>query len=292
MSRKKQPLRYGRNKTLSFAKQRSASSLSFEHLEERLAMTVVINELLADNQTGIRDSSGERHDWIELKNTGAATMDVSGWYLTDDALNLTKWQVPITPETQSLAPGEVLLVFASDKNDVFSGELHTNFKLALEGEYLGLVQANGSTVEYALNPFPAQVADVSYGAGVSTATTVNQTLIDTGTAAKYRPFSTPNIAVDDEWLKTTYAASAGDGWLSTTTGVGWNTDGGSEYTPYLPSPIPAFSQVSAYIRVPFTVTNKAELTSMLMEMRYDDAYVLWLNGREVKRTNLNPGFPR
>ena len=290
MSSKKHSSKKNHGKKFSFVKKRTPSSLSFETLESRLAMAVVINEFLAENNTGIRDFSGERHDWIELKNNGGATVDVSGWYLTDDALNLTKWQIPATPESQSLAPGEVLLVYASDKNGTFSNELHTNFKLSLEGEYLGLVQGNSTTIEHAFNPYPVQVADVSYGSGLDASLTVAETLINTGTAAKYRPFVAPNAAVDDEWHKPEYTAPAGQGWLNTTTGVGWNTDGGSEYTPYIPNPIPAFTQVSAYIRVPFNVTNKAALTSMLLEMRYDDGYVLWLNGREVKRVNINTSY--
>ena len=186
--------------------------------------------------------------------------------------------------------GEVLLVYASDKNGVFSSELHTNFKISLEEGYLGLIETDGTTIEHAFNPYPAQVADVSFGSGTNAGTTASETLIDTGTAAKYRPFQSPNAAVDDQWLEIDYSAPAAAGWLNTTTGVGWNTDGGSEYTPYIPNPIPAFSQVSAYIRVPFTVTDKAQLTSLLLELRYDDGYVLWLNGREVKRVNVNTSY--
>lgn len=47
---------------------------------------VVVNEVLAN-------SSGP-NDWIELKNTTAAPIDISGWYLSDSASNLMKYQIP------------------------------------------------------------------------------------------------------------------------------------------------------------------------------------------------------
>ena len=296
MSRKKQSTRHGLGKPFSFVKRPSRNSFSFEHLESRLAMAVVINEFLAENNTGIRDFAGERHDWIELKNTGAATVDISGWYLTDDALNLTKWQVPATPESQSLAPGEVLLVYASDKNGVFSSELHANFKLALAEGYLGLVQGNGTTVEHAFNPYPAQVADVSYGAGKSTATTANETLVGVSSPVRAISPTSENAARDDHWRENGFDDST---WLTGTGGVGFDRNA---VAPNLASYIgrtltvgemdstDATPQYSAYVRYAFNVTNKHELTSLQLALRFDDGFIAYLNGKRVARANFAEDF--
>jgi len=48
--------------------------------------TVVINEVLAN-------SAGVGPDWIELHNTTAAPVDISGWFLSDDADDLTRYQI-------------------------------------------------------------------------------------------------------------------------------------------------------------------------------------------------------
>ena len=283
-------------KPFSFVKRPSKNALSFEHLESRLAMAVVINEFLAENDTGIRDFAGERHDWIELKNTGAATVDISGWYLTDDALNLTKWQVPATPESQSLAPGEVLLVYASDKNGVFSSELHANFKLALAEGYLGLVQGNGTTVEHAFNPYPAQVADVSYGAGKSTATTANETLVGVSSPVRAISPTSENASRDDHWRENGFDDST---WLTGTGGVGFDRNA---VAPNLASYIgrtltvgemdstDATPQYSAYVRYAFNVTNKHELTSLQLALRFDDGFIAYLNGKRVARANFAEDF--
>ena len=45
---------------------------------------VVITEFLASNQDSIRDSNGNGSDWIELVNTAATTVDVSGLALKDN----------------------------------------------------------------------------------------------------------------------------------------------------------------------------------------------------------------
>ncbi|KKL19422.1 hypothetical protein LCGC14_2465620, partial [marine sediment metagenome] len=82
-------------------------------------------------------------------------------YLTDDATDLTGWQFP----SVTLGGGESLVVFASGKypNEP-AGELHTDFKLSGNGEYLALVRPDGVTIESDFDPeFPEQYADVSYG---------------------------------------------------------------------------------------------------------------------------------
>src|SRR4051812_2320645 len=89
-----------------------ATGAVVESLEtRRLLAGVVINEFLADNQAGIVDQDNDHSDWIELRNTDSSAVNLGGWSLTDDALNLTKWQFPST----ALAGGGFLVVYASGK---------------------------------------------------------------------------------------------------------------------------------------------------------------------------------
>jgi hypothetical protein len=143
------------------------------------AADVVINEFLARNDSILEDPDdpGEYPDWIELYNDSTGTVDLTGWYLTDDADELDKWAFPVV----SLNPYEFLVVFASNKdlNDP-AEELHTNFKLTSDGEYLALVSSNGTTVVHEYSPnYPEQFADVSYG-------------ISTNEAHEVRYFATPS----------------------------------------------------------------------------------------------------
>jgi hypothetical protein len=125
--------------------------------------TVVISELSASNRGVILDQDGDSPDWIELFNPTDKTIPLEGWFLTDDALDLRQWRIPDI----TLASGEYVLVFASGKDRAVPGqELHTNFKLEKNGEYLGLIQPDGLTVASEFAPaFPALAEDVSYGLG-------------------------------------------------------------------------------------------------------------------------------
>lgn len=139
---------------------------------------VAITEFLASNDENLLDVDGDSSDWIELSNFGAAT-DLGGWYLTDDAANLTKWQFPLPTQLNN---GDYLVLFASDKDRAVAGqELHTNFKLKAGGEYLALVRPDGSTIEYQYTPeYPDQYTDVSFGV-----------VYDPGPTADHAYFLTP-----------------------------------------------------------------------------------------------------
>ncbi len=128
---------------------------------------LVISEFLALNSAGLRDGDGDDSDWIEIFNPNAVPASLAGWYLTDDAANLTKWRFP----SGSVPALGYLVVFASGK-DRTTGEWHTNFKLAGDGEFLALVMPDGTTVATAFAPtYPPQQENVSYGfeAGTSMA---------------------------------------------------------------------------------------------------------------------------
>ncbi|MCC6145510.1 MAG: fibronectin type III domain-containing protein [Candidatus Hydrogenedentes bacterium] len=54
---------------------------------------------------------------------------------------------------------------------------------------------------------------------------------------------------------------------------------------------PDGSVYSVYTRTSFTVSDVSEVLSMTLEMDYDDAYVVWLNGVEVSRSAGLPATP-
>ena len=122
---------------------------------------LVISEFMANNNNTLRDNDGAYSDWIEIHNPTDAAVSLNGWYLTDDSTTLTKWQFP----SVSIDAGGYLVVYASEKNRVDPAQpLHTNFKLAAEGEYLALVQPDGVTISHDFAPtYPALPDDVSFG---------------------------------------------------------------------------------------------------------------------------------
>ncbi len=105
---------------------------------------VVVNELMSTNRTTFADANGQYYDYIELYNRSNEAVDLTGWYLSDDAENARKWRFPET----SIGPGEYLVVFASklDRTDDPT-QLHTNFALSSEGESVVLSNAAGRVMD-------------------------------------------------------------------------------------------------------------------------------------------------
>jgi len=119
-----------------------------------------ISEFMAGNTLTITDEDGNYRDWIELHNRGSCPVNLDGWSLTDDITLLGKWRFPVT----NIAAGQFMIIWASDKDSRTPGApLHTNFKLSEGGEYLALVQADGTIATQFYPSFPPQFPDVSYG---------------------------------------------------------------------------------------------------------------------------------
>src|SRR5690554_1630316 len=109
-----------------------------------LCAQIRINEVCAANAGEISDDDSDPEDWIELYNTSGATIDLTGYFISDDPDNPYKW---LFPESQ-ISGGEKLLIWASGKDGVISDELHTNFKLDVHGEPVILTNPGGQTVDY------------------------------------------------------------------------------------------------------------------------------------------------
>src|SRR5687768_6931025 len=59
-----------------------------------LSAQVLINEYSCSNLTQFADNCGDYEDWIELYNPSANSISIGGYYLSDDSLDNTKYQVP------------------------------------------------------------------------------------------------------------------------------------------------------------------------------------------------------
>jgi spore coat protein CotH/PKD repeat protein len=117
--------------------------------------SVVINELMASNVTFITDSSGEYADWFELYNNSGIDKDISGFYLTDNSLNLIKWEIP----DSTIIPANGYLIFWADENQN-EGDNHTNFRFTSSGENLMLLNSNHELVDEVT--FAQQSDDLSF----------------------------------------------------------------------------------------------------------------------------------
>lgn len=122
------------------------------------ASPIVLSELMAVNHTAYAAQDGMYYDYIELHNVSAESVNLGGWYLSDDPDYTRKWRVP---DEVILAPDEYLIVFASGLDQRADlDQLHANFSLSSEGETLTFSDANGRIMDQI--SFDLMKADVAY----------------------------------------------------------------------------------------------------------------------------------
>ena len=91
---------------------------------------------------------------------------------------------------------------------------------------------------------------------------------------------------------TKTATFTGPSWQAVTTGVGYETSSG--YGAWLGSDLEAEmlgNNASVFVRVPFTVSNAADVSSLLLRMRWDDGFIAYINGVQVA-ADRNPASPQ
>ena len=76
------------------------------------SISLVVNEFMASNGATLVDEDGHYEDWIELHNTGASTVRLDGYGLSDDRSVQRKWTFPDI----NIEPNGFLLVYASGKD--------------------------------------------------------------------------------------------------------------------------------------------------------------------------------
>lgn len=107
---------------------------------------VVINEYSCSNISGPTDAFGEHEDWVELYNTGSTAVDLSGYYLTDNDNNLTKWQIP---SGVTIAPNGYKMIFCSGRGVISGNEIHPKFNLAqTENEWIILSNPASVSIDF------------------------------------------------------------------------------------------------------------------------------------------------
>lgn len=124
-------------------------------LPDQVSAQVYINEWMSSNSSTIADPDfDETGDWVEIFNDLNDTLDLSGYFLTDDFGEPAKWRFP---QNTKIAPNGFLLVWA----DGADTGLHTNFKLTKDGEEIGFFNTDTLLLDSVIYSF--QNTDISMG---------------------------------------------------------------------------------------------------------------------------------
>jgi hypothetical protein len=128
----------------------------------RYDTNLVVNELLAINNSGQTDGLGEQEPWIELYNKGDEPLNPSAYFISDGSGPTAGTRLPDT----AIQPGERLMVWA-DGQTLQQGA-HANFELDSAGGTVTLATPYGDvfeTVEYGPQSPDTSLARDSAGTG-------------------------------------------------------------------------------------------------------------------------------
>ena len=105
------------------------------------SVILVINELMASNAGEVMSPAINFDSWIELYNPGDEAVDIGGMYLSNDAQNLTKWQMP--SDMGSIAAKGFKVIWLGSY-DIKSNQ--APFKLDCDGKTIYLSDSKGELI--------------------------------------------------------------------------------------------------------------------------------------------------
>ena len=109
--------------------------------------SVIINEVMADPLTGLRDDEDELVDWIELYNTTNHDIQLNMFALSDNEKRPLKWRFP---DGASIPAHGYYVVFCTGKDRAdrnMQGVYHTNFRISAENETIILCDSQGHVLD-------------------------------------------------------------------------------------------------------------------------------------------------
>lgn len=104
---------------------------------------IVVNEFSAANLQTFPDNYGGYEDWIELYNPTGSSVDISGWFLSDNENNRDKYKFPAGTV---IGGGDYLLIWCDGRDEVSGGQHHADFKLKQTKMTEEVVLSNSDTV--------------------------------------------------------------------------------------------------------------------------------------------------
>ena len=239
-----------------------------------------ISEIVAANNKTLKDEFGETSDWVELYNPGNIPANLLGWGLSDELETPLKWTFPDV----SIPPGKFLIVHASGNNIAEPGKpLHTSFRLARAGEFLGLAKPDGTFTDKYEPGFPALADNQSYG--VPMMGKVEQFIPAHATFQYLVPSQTH---ATQDWTDPSFKETAS--WKSGRSGFGFQRKG-TTLLGLIKTKVSTSKRV-IWTRKKFTVKNRDSLGYLILRIKFDDGFIAYLNGEKIASANAanNPKY--
>lgn len=186
---------------------------------------------------------------------------------------------------------EVFAVWGTSDGGATLGQWTNSQSIGIQGEGTISASLSGLTANtqyfirfYAVNSAGTAWSPQSNNFTTSATPEITNTLIATGATARY--LVPTNDSEGTAWRNFGYNDS---GWSTGATGIGYERDSG--YESLLMTDVEAAmydENETIYLRFPFTLVDPGSLTALRLRVKYDDAYVAFINGSEATRTTNAP----
>lgn len=165
------------------------------------SQSLKINEVMSSNTLVVYDEDGETPDWFEIINSSNTDINLSDYYLSEDADNLLKWKLP----DMILGPNQPLLIYASGKDRPQSPLFwHTIIDAGQSWKYLSPSSEPSSTWKtYNFSDTQWQSGPSGFGFGDND----DNTVIESGKMSVFlrKKFTVSNLSnVKSLWLHMDY----------------------------------------------------------------------------------------
>ncbi|MGY8647311.1 MAG: lamin tail domain-containing protein [Verrucomicrobiales bacterium] len=263
-----------------------------------LPAQVVINEIHYNSEPNT-----SHDEFVELYNAGTDPVDVSGWFF-QQGINFT---IPANTEIQGLShlviaqdPAAMQGIYGVDSVGPFGGGLSS------AGETVELRQANGTRADIVTyrSEFPWPIGANGNGSSME----LIDPSLDNNLGASWRSSLVPGVLPEAtlipasaswSWRKgDSEASSPVDLWRgeSFTEDATWNSESmpigfGSVSGLTFANPIADMrsNYTSVFFRKEFTIARGEISSNLLLRFLSDDGFVVWINGQEVHRYQVNDG---
>lgn len=108
------------------------------------AQNLVINELMPLNASVVADNHGQFDPWIEIYNPNPDTLDLAGWYMTNDGGVPQKFRFAFNNDSTKIPPYGFKLLWADATSE--QGALHLNFRLTNQGDCVLLYKPDDTSL--------------------------------------------------------------------------------------------------------------------------------------------------
>ncbi len=232
-----------------------------------------ISEIVAANDRTLKDEFGETSDWIELHNPGETPANLLGWGLSDEQESPLKWTFPDV----SIPPGKFLIVHASGNNIAEPGKpLHTSFRLARAGEFLGLAKPDATFVDRYEPGFPPLTDDQSYGVPM-----MGEAEQIIPVHATFQYLSPSKSHESQDWIDPDFKPTSS--WKNGQSGFGYQRTG-SSLLGLIKTKVSTSKRV-IWTRKKFSVKNRDSLAYLILRIKFDDGFIAYLNGEKTASVN-------